>query len=321
MGIEQFNDDIISNASYIRDLARNDPLDGEIYKFCLNVFTYPEDAEGFLDKFVRPFAKEKKCLTDFRSKQKKTLKAMELAAEKARKEQEKAKRKAEREAVMSRLPCWVWIDEKNRYRLDEVTFIEEFSETYQLKYFSGNFFGIDGRVTNLSLSQTVQRILGNYFTEKIAQMTKRVIEGLQNKCYCEEVEPSTDKIHIKDGYLTTDEKGLFTIYVPRKEFCLNRSNAEYSEQRQEPKRFLTYMSQVFKPEDIRTIQQFLGYCLLPTNRLQLCLILNGEGGEGKSQLGQIFADIIGEGNNKKVSRYKPAHAYISEEFDKEKECS
>ncbi len=293
--------ELITKAGHIRELAKENPLDVEIFKFIeesFNIIFFGdiEEAENFLDKFIMPFAKEKKCLTDFRQKKNKILRKIQKAAEQALKEQQALERKAERAAEMARLPNWIWIDDRGKRRLNEIDFIEDFSLTYQLKYFSGCFFGIDGRITNIAICQKVQSILGNYFTEKIAQMTKRVVEGLQNKCYCEEIEPSTNKIHISNGYLRTDEKGLFTVFIPQKEFCLNRLNVKYTEEKQKPKRFLKYLSEVYKPEDIRTIQQFLGYCLLPTNRLQLCLILNGEGGEGKTQLGQIFSDIIGEGN-------------------------
>ncbi len=293
--------ELITKAGHIRELAKENPLDVEIFKFIeesFNIIFFGdiEEAENFLDKFIMPFAKEKKCLTDFRQKKNKILRKIQKAAEQALKEQQALERKAERAAEMARLPNWIWIDDRGKRRLNEIDFIEDFSLTYQLKYFSGCFFGIDGRITNIAICQKVQSILGNYFTEKIAQMTKRVVEGLQNKCYCEEIEPSTNKIHISNGYLRTDEKGLFTVFIPQKEFCLNRLNVKYTEEKQKTKRFLKYLSEVYKPEDIRTIQQFLGYCLLPTNRLQLCLILNGEGGEGKTQLGQIFSDIIGEGN-------------------------
>ena len=42
---------------------------------------------------------------------------------------------------------------------------------------------------------------------------------------------------------------------------------------------------VLQPEDIPTLQEFLGYCLLPTTKGQKMLMLIGKGGEGKAASG------------------------------------
>lgn len=295
--MNKYNDnDLLQNILYVKRLAQENPLDMDIYKFCRETFTDTETAEDFLDRFVLPSAKENKCLTDYRQKKSKTLRRIEQAAEQKQKEADSKQRTAEREVQKQSLPEWIRVDENGRQRLDEAAFIKSFSSIHQLKYFSGCFYGVDGLITNRAISQTVQGILSEYFTEKLAQSTRNIIEGLQNHCYCKDVEPQTDRIHIKNGFLKADKDGLFTEFIPHKEFCLNRLNVAYSEEKQTPERFLNFLNELLKPEDIRTVQQYLGYCLLPTNRLQLCLILNGSGGEGKSQLGYILADILGEAN-------------------------
>lgn len=291
-----YDNDLLQNILHVKKLAQENPLDMDIYKFCRETFTDTEAAEDFLDRFVLPSAKENKCLTDYRQKKSKTLRRIEQAAEQKQKEADSKQRTAEREVQKQSLPEWIRVDENGRPRLDEAAFIKSFSSIHQLKYFSGCFYGVDGLITNRAISQTVQGILSEYFTEKLAQTTRNIIEGLQNHCYCKDVEPQTDRIHIKNGLLKVDKDGLFTEFIPRKEFCLNRLNVAYSEEKQTPERFLNFLNELFKPEDIRTVQQYLGYCLLPTNRLQLCLILNGTGGEGKSQLGYILASILGEAN-------------------------
>lgn len=290
------NKGLVADLNEIKDnLAKENPLDRRIYEFCEN-FEKPESAEDFLDMFVRPFAIEQKCKTEYKEKKNQTLQKMKKAAAQRQKEADIQKRKAEHEALRRTLPDWIWIDDKGKQKLDEPAFIKNFSFEHQLKYFSGCFYGVDGLITNLAISQMVQGILSEYFTEKLAQTTRRIIEGLQNYCYCKEVKPPTDRIHIKNGFLKTDNNGLFTEFIPHREFCLNRLSAAYSEEKQTPERFLNFLNELLKTEDIRTVQQFLGYCLLPTNCLQLCLILNGAGGEGKSQLGYILADILGELN-------------------------
>ena len=45
------------------------------------------------------------------------------------------------------------------------------------------------------------------------------------------------------------------------------------------------------------MQEYTGYCLLPTNRAQKMLIILGKGGEGKSRIGITLREIFGDGMN------------------------
>ena len=58
--------------------------------------------------------------------------------------------------------------------------------------------------------------------------------------------------------------------------------------------FLKWLGNLFTEEDQNTLQQYLGYCLVNTTRAQKALFLVGEGGAGKSGLGVILQEILGE---------------------------
>jgi len=49
--------------------------------------------------------------------------------------------------------------------------------------------------------------------------------------------------------------------------------------------------------DVLTVQEYMGYCLLPTNRAQKMLIILGKGGEGKSRIGITLRYIYGDSMN------------------------
>jgi len=70
---------------------------------------------------------------------------------------------------------------------------------------------------------------------------------------------------------------------------------------------------MLEPDDILTLQEYLGYCLIPTTTAQKALFLIGNGGEGKSCVGAVVKSIFGDsavtGNfqaieTDKFSRYK-----------------
>lgn len=52
-------------------------------------------------------------------------------------------------------------------------------------------------------------------------------------------------------------------------------------------------SQLLYPEDIPTLQEFFGYCLIPSTRGQKMLLITGKGGEGKSRVGIVLQSLLG----------------------------
>ncbi|HAH78041.1 MAG TPA: DNA primase, partial [Ruminococcaceae bacterium] len=49
-------------------------------------------------------------------------------------------------------------------------------------------------------------------------------------------------------------------------FCLNRIAAEYRPGAPKPELWLKFLNDLLYPEDIPTLQEFLGYCLVPTTK-------------------------------------------------------
>lgn len=60
------------------------------------------------------------------------------------------------------------------------------------------------------------------------------------------------------------------------------------------------------------MQEFIGYCLLPSNKGQRMMIIKGNGGEGKSQIGAVLAKMFGsnlkDGSIGKISENRFARA-------------
>lgn len=54
-----------------------------------------------------------------------------------------------------------------------------------------------------------------------------------------------------------------------------------------------FLSELLEDEDILTLQEYLGYCLIPTTRGQTMMLLKGNGGEGKSRIGVVMQAMLG----------------------------
>lgn len=67
----------------------------------------------------------------------------------------------------------------------------------------------------------------------------------------------------------------------------------YNEGAAAPETWLSFLGELLYPEDIPTLQEFMGYCLLPTTKGQKLLMLIGRGGEGKSRIGLVLRALLG----------------------------
>ena len=85
-----------------------------------------------------------------------------------------------------------------------------------------------------------------------------------------------------------------------------------------PETWLRFLSDLLEAEDILTLQEYLGYCLIPTNRGQVMMLLKGNGGEGKSRIGVVMQKLLGgnlkNGSIAKVERSPFARADLEHEL-------
>ena len=82
-------------------------------------------------------------------------------------------------------------------------------------------------------------------------------------------------------------------FSEEKEYCRNRLEVAYNSAAGIANVWLNFLSELLVPEDIPTLQEYLGYCLLPTTKAQKMLLMIGKGGEGKSRIGLVMRSILG----------------------------
>ena len=87
------------------------------------------------------------------------------------------------------------------------------------------------------------------------------------------------------------------MFSPEKDFCRNRLPVSYNPEAPQPVTWLHFLSQLLEPEDILTLQEFIGYCFIPSTKGQKMLLLIGKGGEGKSRIGIVLRALLGSNMN------------------------
>ena len=80
-------------------------------------------------------------------------------------------------------------------------------------------------------------------------------------------------------------------------FCLNPLPVANNPHAPLPERWLAFLADLLYPEDIPTLQEFMGYGLIPTKKARRMLTLIGNGGEGKSCIGRMLRVLLGDNMN------------------------
>ena len=124
----------------------------------------------------------------------------------------------------------------------------------------------------------------------------------------EDFPPVTDRIALANGTLYLD--GTFQEGKP--EIVRNRLPVKYDPKAAQPVHWLRFLSDLLYPEDIPTVQEFIGYCLIPSNKGQRMMVIKGSGGECKSQIGVVLSRLFGcnmkDGSIGKISENRFARA-------------
>ena len=182
-------------------------------------------------------------------------------------------------------PIWL-----HRDTIDEVLFCEEFLSEHPMVHMNRKFFGADGWISDEgSIRSEIYQKLKPYIHTGLAKKMPALFDVLKSEAYCAALPAHEDRIHVANGTLFVDS-GL----SEEKEVCVSRLPVAYLPDAPEPKRWLQFLGELLYPEDIPTVQEYFGYCLLPTTRAQKMLMIIGKGGEGKSRIGVVLSALFGD---------------------------
>lgn len=178
-----------------------------------------------------------------------------------------------------------WFDEG---QINEITFCEYFLKRIPLKCINGKFFGFNGMISDGDVEKEIYRMIKSVVTKGVSKKVKQLLEVLRLESYSEEMPVQMDRIHVKNGTYFLDGR-----FKEEKEFYLNRLPVTFSHIAPYPKKWIHFLSELLEEDDIPTLQEYMGYCLIPSNKAQKLLLVLGKGGEGKSRIGLVMRIILG----------------------------
>ena len=200
----------------------------------------------------------------------------------------------------------IWFDGTN---INEALFCDEFLNSRKIIFANGAFFTPDGRVTDdLPLRGEIYEELKCCAVNNIPRKITNILEVMKLAAHIGDFVPEADRIHLANGTLKLD--GSFTEGRPN--IVRSRLPVAYRPDAPAPARWLSFLDGLLYTEDIPTLQEFIGYCLIPSNKGQRMMVIKGNGGEGKSQIGAVLGALLGsnmkDGSIGKISENRFARA-------------
>lgn len=199
-----------------------------------------------------------------------------------------------------------WYDGKS---INEALFCQRFLKTHAIIYTENAFFTPEGcMMDDALLKADIYAMLEDYASTSVTKKISSIIELLKITAHVDELAPQTDRIHLANGTLFLD--GRFTH--EKNEIVRSRFPVRYTPDAAPPAVWLRFLDELLYAEDIPCLQEYIGYCLIPSNKGQRMMLIKGSGGEGKSQIGTVLSHLFGcnakNGSVGKVSENRFARA-------------
>lgn len=174
-------------------------------------------------------------------------------------------------------------------KINEVAFAEAFLMKHQMVCCEGAFFSREGRVTDERLlKRMIYLMLKDHVSCGISRKVDSILATMRLACGHKKLALDPMVIHVANGTYH-----MINGFSPEKMFCRHRLQANFDWNSPEPEIWLQFLDELLSPMDILTLQEYMGYCLIPTTKAQKMLLITGSGGEGKSRIGVVMKAIFG----------------------------
>jgi putative DNA primase/helicase len=173
--------------------------------------------------------------------------------------------------------------------LSEKVYVTQKSNMMSFRYNPEN--GVYELFAEAHIQQEVRKKLGKHLTINRHREIEHFIKSSTIK---DLPRPPEDLIVIQNGVLNV-KTGQLEPFNPEY-FMFNALPVKYDTNADCPK-FKTFLSEVIpSPENIKVLQEFLGYCLLRNCKFEKAMMLVGEGANGKSTFLYVLTRTLGKQN-------------------------
>ena len=187
----------------------------------------------------------------------------------------------------------IYETEKGIKRINYSNMTTAIAQATNCIYHRGMFYTPDGSITSEYLRQEITASLeAAGWTDKLDAPVTSILNTVRDKTYKEDFSADRNIIPFKNGDLYIKEDN-WIFYEWQKKHVPYRLNVNYIDEDLPMPWFTKWVNDVFIQDDITTLQEVIGYSLVPTTQAQEAFVLVGESGVGKSVLTHLLSQIFG----------------------------
>lgn len=191
---------------------------------------------------------------------------------------------------MKQISPFTYINHNGKVDISEIEFVKFFKEKYKVYFYGNHFFNEYGIVEDIWVASKIQEEIVDY-TYKPSVVVDRLMRTLKRTALVTELNVQGNILNCQNKSFLITSKGLQE--QPEPENFLIKFKYDYNPDAPKPQVWLSFLNNLLEQEDIELLQKYMGYCLLPTTKLQQALFIIGQGGEGKSRIGLVMEKIWG----------------------------
>lgn len=178
-------------------------------------------------------------------------------------------------------------------KINYTMFVDYYKNQYKCVYSNGTFYSPDGMISPMKIRQDIYNMITEGgWTSKGDTPTTSILNSLKDKSHVDSLSIKENAIPVANGTIYINKDG-WEFYEGERKPAPYRLSVNFNPNPRPMPLFSKWLNDLFNEEDIITIQEIMGYCLLPTTFAQEAFFLVGEGGAGKSGLGTILEGIMG----------------------------
>lgn len=184
----------------------------------------------------------------------------------------------------------MWIDEKRKV-VNENAFAKMFCQVNNLQYNNGMFYSQFGKVTEDILSRWIWETISEAgIAQDVGRKVSKLLSAIKLCSTVPELVTDENVIPFRNGDYNVRERQFHEGKFSPSAY---RLSVNYIRAPNPTPNFDKWLEDLFFDADKAVLQEYIGYCLIPTTRGQKALFLVGEGGAGKSAIGCILEEIFG----------------------------
>lgn len=184
-------------------------------------------------------------------------------------------------------------DKQGKKSLNYPRFLEVFVQLNPIVYNNGVFYTPNGAISQDVLKQDIHfSLIDNGWIGRLDAPVKSLYESLKSHCTVERLKVDDKIVPLENGDLHINGNA-WEFHHGEFQHCAYRLAVNYSPSEKHTPLFSKWLNDVFVPEDIPTVQEMFGYCLVPVTAAQEAFIFVGDAGVGKSGVGAILKGLLG----------------------------